>query len=752
MHNKRKRLSLKTTYYLAFSFLIVIPLLLVLLVALLVLNQQFKKQAIENIERAQENIVTEMISDINVMSMRLSHLIYTNNNEIMEYAAGTDTEDISMKYEYEQKLHQAGNLALEPVKNIISVGFYMKDGKEVYIKSEIKQTDEEIRQAAWYRAALETPNSVCVGSYRTEAPNDLYVGGRKDLLILVFALSPDVTTDRSQKIEMVTFYQVTGAGDTIREYNQGYRKGNNKLGITLITGPDGEVIFSTQEEDKTAFPERGYTCVRTPISFNNTTWYIESYIKTAELTEDFWKTAELILAIAILIFVMAGSYTTYFLKRIVKPVEEISGGLRQVEEGKLDIHIIPQGQFEVRSMIHQFNAMVRRLKSLIEEYEEKVKGTDKKPADYFAALLKKEMTPQEVNQYSKEFFIENYAVLGFFIEKYPMGKNDMETAQALAKSFERNPRFTARCLLYMESTQFFLVFYLITETDYSPRAVRMAEELQAAAKREFGVEMAVCIGSEKIGYTQFEQGVEEVRKKMCLRFLLGEDAIINLEEESGKADGLLALAQEYGKLANALFTADEKNVTEERERLFAILEKGSREETALHVNAAILAVAMRFETDNTSFSDVFEKKYNYIEKLGRLEDVRSLKLWLTNYFAWILDYSAIKLNLMETDIMIKAKRFVAEHYEDAELSLSKVAEYVGLNEKYFTNRFTKETGETFSSYLTGLRMQKAKELLKTTTFKIYEISEMVGYHNVEHFNRMFKKWNEISPAQYRKTM
>lgn len=95
---------------------------------------------------------------------------------------------------------------------------------------------------------------------------------------------------------------------------------------------------------------------------------------------------------------------------------------------------------------------------------------------------------------------------------------------------------------------------------------------------------------------------------------------------------------------------------------------------------------------------------------------------------------------------------MADHYEDCELSLSKVADYVGLNEKYFTNRFTKETGENFSSYLTALRMQKAKELLKTTTFKVYEISEMVGYHNAEHFNRMFKKLNGITPAQYRKTM
>ena len=125
---------------------------------------------------------------------------------------------------------------------------------------------------------------------------------------------------------------------------------------------------------------------------------------------------------------------------------------------------------------------------------------------------------------------------------------------------------------------------------------------------------------------------------------------------------------------------------------------------------------------------------------------------MTNYLAWIMDYSAAKLKVTETDVIVKAKRYITEHCVDAELSLAEVAEYVGLNEKYFTNRFTKETGETFSSYVTALRIQKAKELLKTTSFKVYEISEMVGYHNVEHFNRVFKKINGVTPAGYRKTM
>ena len=104
------------------------------MVALFVLNKQFKNQALTNIRQAQETVITELKSDIDIMSMRLSHLIYTNNNEILAYAAEMDTADFGRRYEYEQKLQQAGNLALEPVKDIISVGFYMKDGRKTYIK------------------------------------------------------------------------------------------------------------------------------------------------------------------------------------------------------------------------------------------------------------------------------------------------------------------------------------------------------------------------------------------------------------------------------------------------------------------------------------------------------------------------------------------------------------------------------------------------------------------------------------------
>ena len=131
--------------------------------------------------------------------------------------------------------------------------------------------------------------------------------------------------------------------------------------------------------------------------------------------------------------------------------------------------------------------------------------------------------------------------------------------------------------------------------------------------------------------------------------------------------------------------------------------------------------------------------------------MRSLELWLNNYyFRWIMDYNAHHADRKQADMMIRAKRFIMDNYANPELTLGSVAGFIGLNEKYFSTRFTKEEGLTFINYLTGVRIRKARELMETTDLKIYEISQSVGYNSVEHFTRVFKKLCGVSPGGYRK--
>ena len=64
--------------------------------------------------------------------------------------------------------------------------------------------------------------------------------------------------------------------------------------------------------------------------------------------------------------------------------------------GKMDIHITPQGQAEIRGVIHHFNAMVRSLRSLIADYEEQVRRTERSNGEYFTAMIRGELSPEQV--------------------------------------------------------------------------------------------------------------------------------------------------------------------------------------------------------------------------------------------------------------------------------------------------------------------------------------------------------------------
>ena len=144
------KLPLKKAYYRIFTGMIMFPLLLVLVLSLVLLGKQYRDQAIENIRGVQQGVAGEVQSDVEFMSMRLSQLTNVNDNMVIQYVVQMDTADTNARYDAQKKLDQAGNLVIEPVKDVVSIGFYMKSGNAIFLKSDIKRTVSEIRQCPWY--------------------------------------------------------------------------------------------------------------------------------------------------------------------------------------------------------------------------------------------------------------------------------------------------------------------------------------------------------------------------------------------------------------------------------------------------------------------------------------------------------------------------------------------------------------------------------------------------------------------------
>lgn len=105
-----------------------------------------------------------------------------------------------------------------------------------------------------------------------------------------------------------------------------------------------------------------------------------------------------------------------------------------------------------------------------------------------------------------------------------------------------------------------------------------------------------------------------------------------------------------------------------------------------------------------------------------------------------------------SDILIKKSIRYLEAYYDQKITLESLAGYVGLSKYYFSVLFKRSQTINFSTYLTQLRIEKAKELLRKPRARISEIYAQVGFNDPQYFSKIFKKYTQMTISEYRNKM
>ncbi|MBP5553876.1 MAG: response regulator [Lachnospiraceae bacterium] len=100
-------------------------------------------------------------------------------------------------------------------------------------------------------------------------------------------------------------------------------------------------------------------------------------------------------------------------------------------------------------------------------------------------------------------------------------------------------------------------------------------------------------------------------------------------------------------------------------------------------------------------------------------------------------------------VISEAKLYMSGHFTDPNLMLQDVAKAVGMSNSRFSTVFSQQTGQTFTEYLIYLRLNKAKEMLKTTNIKSSQIARESGYNDSHYFSYIFKKNVGMTPSEYR---
>lgn len=99
--------------------------------------------------------------------------------------------------------------------------------------------------------------------------------------------------------------------------------------------------------------------------------------------------------------------------------------------------------------------------------------------------------------------------------------------------------------------------------------------------------------------------------------------------------------------------------------------------------------------------------------------------------------------------IVEIMNYIDQNY-DKELTLSKLADQFSYSSSYLSSLFKKKSDYTITEYINNTRIKEAQNLLLNGKENITQVSEKVGYNNLVHFGRNFKKITGLTPSEYRK--
>lgn len=148
--------------------------------------------------------------------------------------------------------------------------------------------------------------------------------------------------------------------------------------------------------------------------------------------------------------------------------------------------------------------------------------------------------------------------------------------------------------------------------------------------------------------------------------------------------------------------------------------------------------------------EVFDSVYHLCEQIAlnpnrKIAEISKDIHWM---LAVICEFFANK-NKLQNPLYKQVLAYIEKHLS-GKLTLQEAAQYFGYQPTYFSERFTREIGLSFSKYVHQRKINQACYLLMTTNWSVDRIGQELGFYDVSHFIQRFKSIMEVSPSRYRR--
>ncbi|GIO31000.1 MULTISPECIES: response regulator [Paenibacillus] len=166
----------------------------------------------------------------------------------------------------------------------------------------------------------------------------------------------------------------------------------------------------------------------------------------------------------------------------------------------------------------------------------------------------------------------------------------------------------------------------------------------------------------------------------------------------------------------------------------------------MEILACVMKVAKEFGVEPDHLFGEGAYPFAEIYKYNHIGDVRR---WMGGICRKLMGFIVQGRQTGYNLLVESAKAYIQRHFRDSDLSISTVCSHLHISTGYFSSIFKKETKTTFVNYLMHIRMEAAKEMLRSTDMKAFEIAEAVGFMDPNYFSFCFRKQFGLSPREYR---
>lgn len=281
--------------------------------------------------------------------------------------------------------------------------------------------------------------------------------------------------------------------------------------------------------------------------------------------------------------------------------------------------------------------------------------------------------------------------------------------------------------------------------------IDLVKKTQELFQKEFNISLTASIGNIYENALMINNSYNEATISGYYRFIYGRKTIliyknIKLQEKNSHSHFLEKEKNLIKEIKSTNINQTEKIIREVVNQIkINYLSIDSTQMVCMSLINAISRLIGELGIDTDNIGDIYFRNKIY-DKFETLDD---FAIWFESICCNISAYLDKNMSNKDKELLKQILNYINENYYDNTLCLKSIGAKFNFSPSYLTNYFKKHMGYSLMVYIDILRMDKVKELLKTTKLTIKDIRQQVGYIDEANFLRKFKKKEGMTPSQYR---